>query len=892
MGIESMETRPMPHIRSGVRLVIGHILKPGTLLLIGILAAAFAVRFWMLGQVPAALWYDEITGYYIPFLVLHGISSPSTWTLIQSSPPSTPTLVYYVSYSTVQGNIWSGLFQTSDPTLMRFAAVVYGVGSIFLLFKLGSELFDRRVGFVAAGLGILTPWMFYFSRYIVPPSSLEFWPLAAVYLGLTGMRSKSRLRLSLSIVCGGFVAYTHLSGVVVLVLLLLPLWAIWAARLASPQGVRAALLRPLWFIPKVVPYVGGLVLVLFPILWFQLQPGFGVFGGVYYVWQQYGWTSRAAQAFFTNVGWSWSPDFLAITGGLQGAQTAGFLPHISIGGAWQYGAGYTGMLTELGWLLYLGLPLIVFQGIRNPRLRDAAYIFVALAITYTVVGGAVWFDNPNAGRLAFAAGFFVIVIAYAIVWLIDQLWKAVAHARPIPNRVVSRPLPRLQPPSRAPTVVLAICAIVVIGGASIPYGAAYFDEFPATSAIYFDANISQVARLLSAGGLWNHEIVVEAPTELLYILPGELAFYDPHQPPPFPILAFNGSPTQLVPLISTTQGFIFVSMTSVTLDSLAGLGIPATLLATQPPVTVYRVFGSESPFEHLSFVKGWIDQPQQSFVPAQLNASISHVAPGENLSLGFDGGEMLINSSLSANSTSNQFWQIDVSLPVSLSMVDYSLVNLSWVSNAKGAAGGPYMIPIIQNQTGLFTEQAQMVYPASLLNILPPLANLSSYFLTGFALLGSLAPGSEQHVEIQRVSVYSVTGVLDPLCSTTQSEIRGSQFDVAFSTSDGLFYNSFKSTLGVNLCPSPSFPTNISSIFVYISYRIVTPFPAPFTALFSIDSFSGNLTGPGGPPDSNVSLFASLPVAEIQSGSRLQINLSFVGQMILTGVGICGFYTT
>jgi hypothetical protein len=872
------------------RAILERLSQPSALLLMGIIVAGFAARVWMLGQIPAALWWDEITGHYIPFLVLHNITQPSTWALIHSTPPTRATLYYYLTYSTVQGTIWSGFFQTSNPVAIRIMAAVYGTAALYVIYKLGTELFDRRTGTIAAGLGVLTPWLFYFSRYIVPPTSLEFWPLAAVYLGLTGARRNSSSRLSLSVVAGGFVAYTHLSGIVVVVLLLVPLWIVWAAQVLSPLGTRILVRRPLWFAWRALPFVVVLALVLFPLFYFQLQPTSGVFGGSFYVWQQYGWNLKGLGAFFTNVWWSWSPDFLAISGGLQGAQVSGFMPHISVGGAWQYGAGYTGMLTQLGWLVYVGIGLVVVQFFRSPNRRDAGLVTILLVLTYTLVGGVVWFDNPNAGRLAFAAGFFVILIAYSLVWIIDSAWR-LAWSRGVAYELDSRPRDSARRrPSRSPILVTTVCATILIASACVPYGVSYFTDFPAASGVYFAANVTEVAGILTSQGLWNHEIVVEAPIDLVYLLPGELAFFDTHQPPQHPILAFNGSTSQVVPLVSSAPGFIFVSMTGTPPDTLLALGIPFAELVNGGNVTVYQVFGNQSPSIKLSSVEGWTERPEQQLTSTELNATISYSGPSEHVSIQRTAGTLIVNASIPANATSGDFWQVDLMLPVLLQMNEYSLVNLSWNESSSGKVGGPNMIPLIQNQTGLFPGTAHLVYPGTLVNILPPQGNLSFDALAGFRLLGSLNPGSTQSVVVLGSRVYSVTPLVASGCETPLEHLRGSQFDVAYPTTQGLDFNAYKSTLSVDLCSVVMLPTNVSAVYMEVSYSIVSPFPTPSALSVSSSNFSTNVSGPGGPPDSSVNLFLSIPPSDVGMNSTLELKLSFIGKMVLSGVDVVGFY--
>jgi len=68
--------------------------------------------------------------------------------------------------------------------LGRLTSVLFGVGSVYLIFLVGKELFDRRSGSLAALLLAICPFHIYFSQLFKVDSSFLFWFLLMVYFSL------------------------------------------------------------------------------------------------------------------------------------------------------------------------------------------------------------------------------------------------------------------------------------------------------------------------------------------------------------------------------------------------------------------------------------------------------------------------------------------------------------------------------------------------------------------------------------------------------------------------------------------------------------------------------------------------------------------------------------
>jgi 4-amino-4-deoxy-L-arabinose transferase-like glycosyltransferase len=62
---------------------------------------------------------------------------------------------------------------------LRIIAALFGLGSIALIYRIGTQLFDRRVGLGAGLVMTLMPWHIYYSRAFLPQSEYVFLTLAA-----------------------------------------------------------------------------------------------------------------------------------------------------------------------------------------------------------------------------------------------------------------------------------------------------------------------------------------------------------------------------------------------------------------------------------------------------------------------------------------------------------------------------------------------------------------------------------------------------------------------------------------------------------------------------------------------------------------------------------------
>ena len=106
---------------------------------------------------------------------LVGITSSHTW-LHQG-----PLWTYMLSVALFLGNF--------NPLSGGFLTAVFGVGSAYLMYKLGSEMFSRKIGIIASSLYSVSPLIVFFERMPFDPSIIPFFTVLyfyAIFKWITG----------------------------------------------------------------------------------------------------------------------------------------------------------------------------------------------------------------------------------------------------------------------------------------------------------------------------------------------------------------------------------------------------------------------------------------------------------------------------------------------------------------------------------------------------------------------------------------------------------------------------------------------------------------------------------------------------------------------------------
>ena len=155
--------------RSQIQTHSPHRWPIGILLLILVLSGI--LRFIKLGEIPPGLHVDEAANAWNAYTVLktgkdqHGVQWPVFSMRAFGDNRTTSYMYALLPFQAAGGfTVWTA----------RFPAAIGGVVTVLLIYLLGTRLFDRWTGLIAAGLLAVNPWHVQISRYgheaaLVPP---------------------------------------------------------------------------------------------------------------------------------------------------------------------------------------------------------------------------------------------------------------------------------------------------------------------------------------------------------------------------------------------------------------------------------------------------------------------------------------------------------------------------------------------------------------------------------------------------------------------------------------------------------------------------------------------------------------------------------------------------
>jgi len=245
-------------------------------LLILILLAGIVLRIYDLGA--ESLWYDEIGSIEqatrdLPFLFAKSYLSPAYFLFLK---------------------YWMRIFGMSEFAL-RFPSVIFGVGAIYLIYKLARELFNRKIGLLSSFILAISPFHLFYSQEVR-------------HYGLMVFLSLLSMLFFLKIVENKFPVSNRLYACYVIINVLLLYTSLWAIFVIFIQNVFFFLQKIkqkkkwlvfqaiiflaflVWFIPFIIYFVANRDYILVGLDWvpktdfFSLIDTFRVFsyGGVDY----------------------------------------------------------------------------------------------------------------------------------------------------------------------------------------------------------------------------------------------------------------------------------------------------------------------------------------------------------------------------------------------------------------------------------------------------------------------------------------------------------------------------------------------------------------------------------------------------------------------------------
>jgi len=191
--------------------------------LAAILVAGFALRIYRLGD--ECIWLDEGVSY--PYLHLPTLSAYLD-EVRTHDPPMSP-LYFAMQY------YWARIAGDS-VTAVRWLSLTFGLASIALIYALGSLIYNRSAGLIAALCTALAIPHVYYAQEIRMYALVLFLALASMYTLVRALRDARRGWWVLHLACNALLLSTHLFGVLLVLVqgcYLLAIhgrrWRLWTA---------------------------------------------------------------------------------------------------------------------------------------------------------------------------------------------------------------------------------------------------------------------------------------------------------------------------------------------------------------------------------------------------------------------------------------------------------------------------------------------------------------------------------------------------------------------------------------------------------------------------------------------------------------------------------------
>jgi uncharacterized membrane protein len=229
------------------------ILRQWRIQLAAILLIAAMVRTIGIGSRP--IWYDEAFSILFsekgPAAMLRGTTTSLGTTASEEHPLGYYTILW----------AWTGAFGTS-LTAVRTLSILAGLGSVFLLYLIGREVFSKKIGVISAALGALAPFQVHYAQEIRMYGFLCFWLLLATFAFWRGRHSARLWWWAAFAVSAALAQYTHnLAALYLVSLAAITLFERdWkTAKMVAASGLAAMLLYLPWLIllPSQVAKIAG-----------------------------------------------------------------------------------------------------------------------------------------------------------------------------------------------------------------------------------------------------------------------------------------------------------------------------------------------------------------------------------------------------------------------------------------------------------------------------------------------------------------------------------------------------------------------------------------------------------------------------------------------------------
>lgn len=361
-------------------------------LVVGILAAAFALRVWGLGTLPDGLFRDEAARGYDAYSLLktgRGAFGDGPMPMLFQQHFGLAWVEGLYNYLTVP---WVAIFGLT-VFATRLTAALAGTATVGATYLLGTEWHGRAAGLVAAALAALSPWHLVFSRIAFRGILLPLATTLGLYLAYSGLRRASGWRLIASGAAFGLALHTYSVSRLFIPLALLVVLLSQRRRIVELLRTDPRARR------RIVAGVVVFIAMAAPIYYLSFFGPANARFRLISVFSEPHPVRLAASNYLRHI----SADFLFLEGDANPRH-----------GVPDFGQ----MLVVLAPLVWLAAFLAAFGRIARPRRAAALFLAGCLPPALTTDG------IPHALRAIGAFPFLEIATAVAIVWLVRRAWQA------------------------------------------------------------------------------------------------------------------------------------------------------------------------------------------------------------------------------------------------------------------------------------------------------------------------------------------------------------------------------------------------------------------------------------------------------------------------------------
>lgn len=474
-------------------------------ILLGIIvASAFIIRIYQLGELPAGIYWDEVAAVYAPFLHREGL--------------------FDLSLRNVVGYLLSGTYywysiSGSSIFLTRLPEVFFGTALVIVTYLLAKEIFSIRIAFLSAVLLSISPWAVQFSRYQAFASAYVFFfvlSLLFIYKGFNAKNTKTRLVCySLASLFLGLTANIFANSII-----FVPLFTI-GFLLIHYKSLNTAILKRT--IILAVIFTGAITPIILDFLISDQTIDRSVnYSTISLSDDTADLVANIAGRMYTHI----SPGFIVYT--TPSNHNLPFQESISEINLIRNAPTAQGVLNYYSLLVYPGIILVAFRAIWQ-RSRKYAVLLLWI-VSYLFVSGMAFYDNPSATRNIVGMPVLIITISLIIDLILSIIRKY----------------------SLRPILQITIYSIIIIA-IGLPAGIflnEYFSEYHIKSAKAFDYGYQEITNYMTSNNLWEKDVYVHGGG---YRKNMTVAFFDPIQPPQNNIIEVSNISILRPPLMTTLR---------------------------------------------------------------------------------------------------------------------------------------------------------------------------------------------------------------------------------------------------------------------------------------------------------------------------------------------------